>query len=391
MAPTDALAADVRRRRQALREAMDQHGIDAALITSEPNFTYLTGYVTASWANRSRPTGLIVLRDEDAAIGVLSAAEAESLTSLGVDVECAPVVDPLARPGDGAGVDYAHAVAHVLAEQLARRAVRRVATELGAPDIGGLPHDALTAVGDALDAQLTPVGPLLWPLRRRKSAFEVDCAARAATALGTAFAAFAAGARPGMTERELHGALIAAVGGSGADRMGYAMVVAGAANAPLGPPGDRVWDPGELLMVDVGVVVDGYWADFCRHFGAAHVTAAQEAAYAQLVDALHRGRDAVRAGATATSVAATMAAALPGGGTGDFGRVGHGVGLELAEPPSLHRSDPTVLEPGMTLCVEPMAWFDGVGHLVGEEMVAVTTNGAELLSPAFPHAIEVLG
>ena len=45
----------------------------------------------------------------------------------------------------------------------------------------------------------------------------------------------------------------------------------------------------------------------------------------------------------------------------------------------------------MTLCVEPSAWFDGVGHLVAEEMVAVTANGAELLSPAFPEQLEVVG
>ena len=47
----------------------------------------------------------------------------------------------------------------------------------------------------------------------------------------------------------------------------------------------------------------------------------------------------------------------------------------------------------MTLCVEPSAWFDGVGHLVAEEkMVGATTeNGAELLSPGFPEQLEVLG
>lgn len=90
-------------------------------------------------------------------------------------------------------------------------------------------------------------------------------------------------------------------------------------------------------------------------------------------------------------VAAAVADELPADGARAFGRLGHGVGLEIAEPPSLHPADPTVLEPGMTLCVEPTSGFGDAGNLVGEEMVVVTEDGGELLSPAFPDTIEVLG
>ncbi len=158
----------------------------------------------------------------------------------------------------------------------------------------------------------------------------------------------------------------------------------------MGPPGERMWRDGELLMVDVGLVVDGYWADFCRHFAAGYVTADQSAAYAQVVAAVDAGRTTARAGAVASTVAAAIADVLPVDGEHGFGRLGHGIGLDLTEPPSLHHDDHTALEPGMTLCIEPAAWFEGVGHVVAEEMIAVTSSGAEVLSPGIPESIQVL-
>jgi Xaa-Pro aminopeptidase len=69
-----------------------------------------------------------------------------------------------------------------------------------------------------------------------------------------------------------------------------------------------------------------------------------------------------------------------------FGRFGHGIGLRVPEPPSLHRADTTALEPGFTLCIEPAVAHEGVNFVLEEEH-ALTDAGWERLSRAAPAEI----
>lgn len=69
-----------------------------------------------------------------------------------------------------------------------------------------------------------------------------------------------------------------------------------------------------------------------------------------------------------------------------FGRFGHGIGLHVPEPPSLHAADPTPVVPGMTLCFEPTAVHAGVNFVVEEEYL-VTGDGSEPLLPRSPDGI----
>jgi Xaa-Pro aminopeptidase len=72
-----------------------------------------------------------------------------------------------------------------------------------------------------------------------------------------------------------------------------------------------------------------------------------------------------------------------------FGRFGHGIGLHVPEPPSLHADDPTPLEAGFTVCIEPTVVHAGVNYVVEEEYI-LTAAGLERLSPAAPEEILVL-
>jgi Xaa-Pro aminopeptidase len=371
----------VRRRRGALAAALADQGVDAALVASQGNFTYLSGYVSPTWSNVARPMALLVTAGGDCA-AVVGEGEAEGVAAVGVDVEPVPYRSPTAY-GD-ADPNFAHALVEALAGHLGGGSQLRLATELEPPSPAGLVPGALAALRELTGAVLEDVGRFVWPLRRIKSGYEIGRAREAAQALGRAYEAFAAGARPGMTERQLAGLMVASAAIE-VDRVGYQVVVAGAGNAPLAPPTDRVWEPGELLLVDTGVLLDGYWADLSRHFSAGPPSELQAAAYGRVVEAQERGRAAIREGAPPSEPAAAMAAALPAG-TG-FGRFGHGIGVEITEPPSVHADERKPLAAGMTLCVEPSASFDGVGFLVGEEMVAVTAEGAELLSPPFPDRL----
>lgn len=382
------VAADVRRRRHRLAEVLCAGGVDAAVLATEPNFLYLTGYITPSWKMRARPL-LVTLSDDAQAIAIGSAAELERLAGDVSGVALKPFVDPVeTQIGEETLLDFLPAATTSLVEVLRESGARRVALELNAPFAAGLPDHALRTLHDVVGIELVDVGPLLWPLRRRKSEVELALLRRSATILGDVYAQFVQEARSGMTERELHGVLMRAAGTAGADCLAYATVIVSAQGPLLGSPTDRVWAADELLLVDVGVVHRGYWADFSRHFTASEPPAATTAAYERIVAALAAGRAAVRPGVSIASVAQAITNELPSDDEGSFGRVGHGIGLDITESPSIHRSEPGELLPGAALCLEPAARFNGVGRLVGEEMVAVTEAGCELLSPLFPTQIE---
>ena len=206
----------------------------------------------------------------------------------------------------------------------------------------------------------------------------------ASAILERAFADLHAALRPGMSEREIHNVLAAASFTHGAHRLGYTMAVAGVERGLFGDPTERRWQKGEVLFVDGGVVVDGYWADYCRMYTVGPPTPSQRDDYARAVRALDAAL-ALDAVPTAGSLGRAIGSALdlPPGSVG-FGRFGHGIGLYMPEPPSLHPDDPTPLEDGTVLCVEP-AYLGSTGNYVVEEEHVVSNGRLSRISPEAPR------
>lgn len=392
MAPTeDEAVADAGRRRAAFQEALEPAGARCAVVTSPSNFAYLTGYQTPSWANVARPIALVVPAD-GTPCAVISEGEADRIAAWDPGLEVRGYTEPSGSLDEPTGPGYAAAAVDLIAAahpQAEGSTGGSVAIELSGPSLPGLPPAAVDALAERLSAALVDLDALIWPLRMLKTPFELQALRESAAALGRAFERFAGRIAPGMSERRLAAEFAVAAAEEEGCELSYVVVVAGAVRPALGPPTDRVWQPQELLTVDAGMVSGGYWADFCRHYAAVGSSPAQEDAYAGLVGALRAGRGSIAAGGTVAELADSVAGALRMG-TGGFGRLGHGIGLDIAEPPSLHSADPNALRDGMALCVEPSARVEGVGHLVAEEMVAVGGDGAELLSPPFPDELEVI-
>jgi Xaa-Pro aminopeptidase len=157
----------------------------------------------------------------------------------------------------------------------------------------------------------------------------------------------------------------------GAGPRGYADVISPATPVPLAT--------GDVLMLDTGLVWDGYFCDYDRNFVVGAPGAEAAAAHARLIAATAAGLETARAGARASEVWQAMAevcGARPG-----EGRLGHGLGMQLTEGLSLTSDDPTLLAPGMVITLEPVVELPGGTIMVHEENLVIRDGAPDMLSP----------
>jgi Xaa-Pro aminopeptidase len=365
-------------------------GIDCLFLTSEKNIRYLAGFHSQTWVSPTRPRYVLLpLAGEPVAVVPSSNVAGMRATSWIEDVRSWPAPRP-ADDGVSLVVDALAAIAGPSGQ---------VAAELGPEMRVQVPIADLLRIRAARGRDFVDAGPVLRPVRMVKSALEIARVREIAGVASEAFAQLAPRLRPGLTEREvarlLHGLLIEL----GADTVPYVVPVSGPhgyEQINMGPT-DRRLEAGDLLIIDVGATWRGYFCDFDRNFALGRASEEMRAAYARVFEATEAGLAAVQPGRTAAAVWAAMAAVVDPGGRRDtpVGRMGHGLGLDLTEPPSLAPDDPTVLEAGMVLTLEPSLTLPGAGGLarrlmVHEENVVVTATGCELLTRRAPAALPVV-
>lgn len=170
----------------------------------------------------------------------------------------------------------------------------------------------------------------------------------------------------------------------GADRDGYADVIS--------PPSRRPLQDGDVLMLDTGSTWDGYFCDFDRNWAIGHATSQAEKAYDVLWRATEAGIAAARPGATCRDLFHAMAGVLAEIDTsgGDIGRLGHGLGMQLTEQPSIAAFETTQLVENMVLTIEPSVSCGADKMMVHEENIVIRDGAAQLLSTRAPRELPVV-
>ena len=145
-------------------------------------------------------------------------------------------------------------------------------------------------------------------------------------------------------------------------------------------------EEGDVLFIDTGATYDGYFCDFDRNFAFGHLSDDAQRAHEAVWDATEAGIAAARPGATTTDLWRAMADVLEAAGSKglNVGRMGHGLGLQLTEPPSNRPGDPTELQPGMVMTIEPGLEYAPGKNIVHEENIVITDDGCELLTRRAP-------
>ena len=215
---------------------------------------------------------------------------------------------------------------------------------------------------------------------------------RACACTATAYERMFSVVREGSTEREVALTMVIETGRAGGGAPWVAITSGpGRYDVLMGSGSDRVLEVGDMVWLDSGCTVDGLWSDFGRAGVVGGPTPEQTDAQRRIVEITSLGVGLVRPGRPVAEIAAALNERVREIGlpvtsdiSGLAGRVGHGVGLDMTEPPHVSEDDPTVLAPGMTITIEPgVATPFGLFH--AEQNVLVTDDGGELLTHSPQH------
>ena len=199
--------------------------------------------------------------------------------------------------------------------------------------------------------------------------------------------------RPGVREVEVAGKLEFAARQAGADGMSFDTIVAAGKRGAL-PHGRASMQPISrrgFVVIDSGVILRGYCSDMTRTVHMGPVSRVEREWYEAVLEAQLVGIAGVRAGVTAGEVDEAARSVLRKAKLDRYftHSTGHGVGLEIHEPPRLGKKQDERLAPGMVITVEPGIYVPGKGGIRIEDMVVVTGKGCEVLTPVTKDLIEV--
>jgi len=344
-----------RRRRAA--SLLEEPQLDALLIGSLTNVRYLTGFTGSN-------ASLLLYRDGRAKLFTdpRYRLQAKEQVNCGVRIAKGPLTKA------------------VLSE-IKRLGVKAV----------GFEQDRVTAAEFELlkkdlpaRAELKPVTGLIEKLRMVKDAGEVALIRKSVSINSLALEAALKRLKTGMTEADLAAEIDYRSRRLGAEGPSFETIVAAGPRSalPHARPGAARIEAG-MLLIDMGAFHRGYASDMTRMVSLGKADAKFKDTYRAVLEAQLAAIDAVKAGAKTTAVDRAARETLKAHGLDRafVHSTGHGLGLEIHEPPRIGRRDKTKLEAGMAITIEPGVYLEGWGGIRIEDTVLVTANGCEILTP----------
>lgn len=372
------------RRWSALSLAMSASNIDGLIITSETNYRYVTGHATQFWLSKSRPMIAVLMRDQAPELIIPSNQEIQARRTSFADITV----------WEGAPLDALKSAAQCALSKAERRRKPIVfGMELGNEQRLGISYLEFEALRRELgSAEVVDAADIFWNVRAIKSPLEIAYLKQSSSIVGTAYDEAFEMVKAGNTEHDVHKDFVARLFANGAERQGYVPVTSGASNYwnRTGGPTQRALRVGDLLWFDGGCLVKGYWSDSARMIAIGEPTNHQRNCYRAIRSATHDCLSQAKAGITASSLFdfCFNDLELKGLRLKALGRIGHGIGLDLTETPSLSPTDRTILQPGMVITIEP-TYVDSEGLYQLEEVFVVGENGAEIITRPAPPELPV--
>lgn len=351
---------------KALKSALADAGFDSYLVTSVTSVYYFTGFLDI----RDAPITLIVPVDQEPILYV------PELSSVPARDEAKNCIVKQVRLGEQ--------FPNKILKELSMLRVKRVGFE------ALLTHTFLRLSKALKDVRFDPAADLVWQFRKIKSDTEVahirSAAAMADVGIRTAREVL----KPGMRECEVVAEAEYAMRSLGSEAFAFdTIVVSGSRSTlPHGPCSTKKIQLGDLVIIDLGAVYHGYRSDITRTIVVGKPSPRQSRIFNLVLNAQEKAFKAIKAGAKAWQVDAIARRIIKRGGYGKYfiHGLGHGVGLDIHEPPKLAPKSKDVLSKGNVITNEPGVYVPGFGGVRIEDTVLVRENRAERLTRS-PHEL----
>jgi len=356
---SEQTSSSIRARQERLRALLEARGVSFILVSHLPNIRYLTGFTGSA--------GVALVGPQTANLWVdprytLQAQE---------QVEGVEVFEEKAGILKGA------------ATWLRKNGVREAAFEdsnLTVAQFELLRKDT----GNSLD--LKPAGNPIEELRIVKDRGEIEAIRAAGAVTAEVFAELLPQVRPGVIEQDLAAEIEYRMRKKGAEGAAFESIVASGPRSayPHARPSSKALHECELVIFDLGAILNGYAADMTRTVFLGEPTRRVRSLYSAVLEAQERGIQSVRDSTPTGEVDTTARRILAKHRLARYftHSTGHGVGLEIHERPRLGKGETSFLRSGSVVTVEPGVYMEGVGGIRIEDTVLVGPDGPEILTPA---------
>jgi len=371
------------RRLDNIHKKLENENIDAIVITSPSNFRYFSGLDSNFWESPTRPWFLIISKNGKIKALVPSIGLSAIEKTFIKDIEIWQSPNPK---------DEGTSLLKKIIQTFPKNA--NIGFELGLETYLRMSINEFLEIKKKLkEYNFIDVTNIVWNLRKIKSDFEIKNIEKICSITSNVFDNFNNKIAPGMSEREIAKIFKRELINSGADYIMYLSCASGVSgyNQIICNPTEKKLGDGDILIIDTGSTSNGYFCDFDRNFGFGNINQKSLDAYKKLWEATEKTLEIIKPGISCHEVYTSLAKNLYSNNVeSKVGRMGHGFGLQLTEPPSIMNEDNTILKKNMILALEPSIEVKNDLMLVHEENILITENGNRLLSSRTPKELPII-
>ncbi|EMT40394.1 Xaa-Pro aminopeptidase [Thermoanaerobacter thermohydrosulfuricus] len=351
------------KRLQNLRELMKEKDIEAFVIYKFVNVTYITGFTGDD---------SVALVTHDKAIFITDGRYTEQAQKEVKDFEV---------------IEHKTGIKEVLKEYIKTLEIKKLAFE------ENISYGQYRELKEHLEIELIPQANLVETLRMVKDEEEIENIKKAQNITDRAFEHLLKFIKVGMTEKEVALELEYFMKKQGAEDLSFDTIVASGkrSSLPHGKASEKVIEKGDFVTIDFGCKVGGYCSDMTRTIVIGKASEKQKEIYNIVLEAQQKAIDNIRAGITSKEADLLARSVIEEKGYGQYfsHSLGHGVGLEVHEAPSLSFKKEEILKEGAIVTVEPGIYIPDFGGVRIEDMVLLKEDGVINLTKSPKYLIEL--
>ena len=367
------------------KQLMKKMKLEMLLITSPSNFRYFTGLDSYFWESPTRPWFLLLPVNDDP-IAIIPSIGKTALQKTWIKNL---ITWKSPNPEDEGISALQNAILSINSNKCL------IGCELGKEtNLRMQIKDFNTLLEKIPLHNFVDASSLIWELRMIKSKNEISKIKKIISIASKAFSELPNLISMGQSEIKITNIMKKKMLDLGADYILYMSCASGPGGYDqiICEPTEKKLINGDILVIDTGSTHDGYFCDFDRNFGFGKISNSSHLAYEILWEATEIGIQKAKPGNTCSDINNAMLKILSKNSPvyNNVGRMGHGLGLQVTEPPSIMKNDKTLLKENMIITIEPSLEYAPNTMIVHEENILITKNGCEILTSRTPRKIPII-